>query len=68
VNFGLGQNRQAGYDAVMNKIKTIACLLIVLMAANAKAQAPFVDPASEAGVFGDPKNILFWTPEQQVAG
>lgn len=32
------------------------------------AKAPFIEPADDADHFGAPQNILFWTPEQQVAG
>jgi|TARA_B100000809_G_scaffold167584_1_gene164930 CubicO group peptidase (beta-lactamase class C family) len=32
------------------------------------AQAPFIDPADDEKHFGPSDNILFWTPEQQVAG
>jgi CubicO group peptidase (beta-lactamase class C family) len=34
----------------------------------ASAEAPYLDPAEDASHFGDPRHILFWTPEQQVAG
>jgi len=34
----------------------------------ANAEAPFVDPADDHQHFGDPDEVLFWTPEQQVAG
>ncbi|HKX54633.1 MAG TPA: serine hydrolase [Xanthomonadales bacterium] len=42
--------------------------LLATMVATAQAQAPFVDPSRDAGYLGSPDNILFWTPEQQVAG
>jgi len=32
------------------------------------AKAPHVDPANDPEFFGSPDKILFWTPEQQVAG
>lgn len=32
------------------------------------AQAPFIDPADDVNHFGSPDKMLFWTPEQQVAG
>jgi len=32
------------------------------------AKAPHVDPANDPAHFGPPDKILFWTPEQQVAG
>jgi CubicO group peptidase (beta-lactamase class C family) len=35
---------------------------------NLQAQAPYIDPATDAEYFASPENILFWTPEQKVAG
>lgn len=35
---------------------------------SASAGAPYVDPADDSKHFGSPDNVLFWTPEQQVAG
>jgi CubicO group peptidase (beta-lactamase class C family) len=32
------------------------------------AEAPHIDPADDAKHLGPPDQILFWTPEQQVAG
>jgi len=32
------------------------------------ADAPFIDPADDAKYFGPPDEVLFWTPEQKVAG
>ena len=45
-------------------------LLAILIAFTglAAAKAPFIDPADDTKHFGSPQNILFWTPEQQVAG
>ena len=45
--------------------------LLILLAAlplTTLAGAPYVDPADDETYFGDPNEILFWTPEQQVAG
>lgn len=46
------------------------CLTAVLSLALSPvfAEAPFIDPADDARHFGPPDKILFWTPEQQVAG
>lgn len=53
-------------------MKTVATLLFYLAlsgaCANAWAEAPFIDPADDARHFGPPESILFWTPEQKVAG
>jgi len=48
-------------------------LLPVLLLATfgmtpARAEAPYFDPASDPENFGPPGKLLFWTPEQQVAG
>ena len=32
------------------------------------AEAPYIDPADDHKHFGSPGNLLFWTPDQQVAG
>ncbi len=45
----------------------ISCLFVV-PAFSVWAQAPYMDPALDAEHFGKPETILFWTPEQQVAG
>ena len=42
--------------------------LLVLLAATGFAQAPYIDPSRDPEYFGIPDDILFWTPEQQVAG
>ncbi len=34
----------------------------------ANAAAPYIDPVDDSKHFGSPYNVLFWTPEQQVAG
>jgi CubicO group peptidase (beta-lactamase class C family) len=41
---------------------------LLLLAPAALAGAPYIDPADDAGHFGDPDRILFWTPHEQVAG
>ena len=43
-------------------------VVLTASAASLNAQAPFVDPADDADKLGPPDKILFWTPEQQVAG
>ena len=51
------------------KMKTM--LFVLIFAAGyslAIAQAPYIDPALDAQHFGSPENILFWKPEEQVAG
>jgi CubicO group peptidase (beta-lactamase class C family) len=43
----------------------LTCLLATL---SAHAEAPFIDPAQDAEHFGSIDKVLFWTPEEQVAG
>ena len=42
----------------------------MLLASTLSAQdrAPYIDPNDDAAHFGKVEEILFWTPEQQVAG
>ena len=34
----------------------------------AVSSAPYIDPVNDANHFGNPLDILFWSPEEQVAG
>ena len=45
-----------------------ASLVCVLSTISAYADTPTIDPKDDAKHFGKPENILFWTPEQKVAG
>jgi hypothetical protein len=47
-----------------------AILIVALVAiiSTAQAKAPFIDPSDDPTYYGSPRNILVWTPEQQVAG
>jgi CubicO group peptidase (beta-lactamase class C family) len=45
-----------------------ASLALFLLAPLAAAAAPYVDPDEDAAHFGPIEEILFWTPDQQVAG
>jgi len=45
------------------------CLgLMFSLVSAALTAAPFIDPESDSTHLGSPNNVLFWTPEQQVAG
>jgi CubicO group peptidase (beta-lactamase class C family) len=46
----------------------LAVAFAYLLAAFAHADAPFIDPATDEQHFGPPQEILFWAPEQRVAG
>ena len=46
----------------------IIFIVLSLAAHTATARAPYIDPAEDSKHFGDPEKVLFWTPEQQVAG
>ena len=49
------------------RLATLTALLLAALLAHAQP-APWVDPDEDAEHFGAPENILFWTPQQQVAG
>ena len=42
------------------------CLFVY--APMASADAPYIDPVDDGKYLGSPDNVLFWEPEQQVAG
>ena len=58
----------------MNSKKSLKDLFYVIATclffytSTAFPQAPFIDPADDEKHFGFSDSILFWTPEQQVAG
>jgi CubicO group peptidase (beta-lactamase class C family) len=45
-----------------------AAILGGLLAAATGAKAPYIAPNDDRRHFGDPANILFWTPGEKVAG
>jgi CubicO group peptidase (beta-lactamase class C family) len=45
-----------------------ACLALLQLAALSAIAAPHIDPAEDATHLGPIEEMLFWTPEQQVAG
>ena len=51
----------------MNKNATLS-LLLLGTTQSVFADAPTIDPADDHKYFGPPENVLFWSPEQQVAG
>jgi len=49
--------------------RSLFCLyLFCSYALVANAEAPYIDPADDQKHFGSPDDVLFWAPEQQVAG
>ena len=46
----------------------LAGVTLVFFTTAVRAEAPFIDPDEDSSHFGSPLNILFWTPEQKVAG
>ena len=46
----------------------VSALCLCSYVSVVSAEAPFVDPAGEEKHFGSADNVLFWEPEQQVAG
>ena len=48
---------------------TMYCVLgLSVFGLSAYADAPYINPADDSLHFGSPYNLLYWTPEQQVAG
>ena len=45
-----------------------AAALLLAPTLSAGGSAPYIDPARDSEHFGSVENLLFWTPEQQVAG
>ncbi|MBT8052918.1 MAG: serine hydrolase [Xanthomonadales bacterium] len=48
--------------------KNTVILALCCMPMALQAKAPYVDPSNDENNLGSPARILFWTPEQQVAG
>jgi CubicO group peptidase (beta-lactamase class C family) len=48
--------------------KLLAAAALLWFAPACLAQAPHIDPSEDSRHFGSMDDILFWTPEQQVAG
>ena len=58
-----------GYDSAMKTMITLlAAALLLAPSLSAHNGAPYIDPAHDSEHFGSVENLLFWTPEQQVAG
>ena len=58
-------------DSTVNFTKNrtvVLCASLLCIALPAFAAAPCIDPADDASHLGPPQELLFWTPEQQVAG
>jgi CubicO group peptidase (beta-lactamase class C family) len=53
---------------MIKSLLTFVILALVLFSPASRAQAPSIDPAEDSHHFGSMENVLFWTPEQQVAG
>jgi CubicO group peptidase (beta-lactamase class C family) len=56
----------------INKVLILAgiCCVATFLGwgSRASADAPYIDPADDDKHLGSPNNVLFWEPEQQVAG
>ncbi|MDW3095533.1 MAG: serine hydrolase [Gammaproteobacteria bacterium] len=50
------------------KSKCKVLLLTLFLSFVVNADAPYIDPTEDHKHFGSPNNVLFWTPEEQVAG
>ena len=53
---------------VANTRAAALCAGLLCISWPAFPAAPFIDPADDAEHLGPPQELLFWTPEQQVAG
>jgi CubicO group peptidase (beta-lactamase class C family) len=64
------RSERIGYDSTMKMTSCLASLATHLLCTlpGLAQPAPWVDPDDDAEHFGPVDNILFWTPEQQVAG
>jgi len=51
-----------------HSLAVLASAFILASTQLSGAAAPTIDPADDARHFGSADNILFWTPQQQVAG
>lgn len=49
-------------------LPVLFCLLLTVGPIPLHAEAPVLDQEQDLNHLGDPADILFWTPEQQVAG
>ena len=52
----------------MTRYTRLLAVLLSTFALSAQAEAPWIDPAEDAEHFGEVEKLLFWTPDQQVAG
>ncbi|MEM1143750.1 MAG: serine hydrolase [Pseudomonadota bacterium] len=59
-------------NEMYRKVTTLIGIAVVVilsgLAMTVMAEAPYVDPLDDQKHFGDPSEVLFWTPKQQVAG
>ena len=50
------------------RVAFYVCLALVACAPSGEADRRADDDAEQAAPYGHPDSVLFWTPEQQVAG
>lgn len=55
-------------DEILSFVLTLCVACLASQAGIVNADAPYIDPADDHKHFGSVDNVLFWTPEQQVAG
>ncbi len=55
-------------DKVLNCLIVLCIASLGICAGVASAGAPYIDPADDHKHFGAAEKVLFWTPQQQVAG
>ena len=49
-------------------MKKIMLLCLLSLSFSVSAKGPYVNPAEDLQTLGPPDKLLFWTPQQQVAG
>ena len=55
-------------DKAFGCLALIGTAFLAGCAPNSNSEAPYLDPSEDHKHFGSKDNVLFWTPEQQVAG
>ncbi len=55
-------------DNFLRCLPMLCATCVLSYAPSTTADAPYIDSADDHKHFGSPDNVLFWTPEQQVAG
>jgi CubicO group peptidase (beta-lactamase class C family) len=63
-----GDNEVTNEQPILFRQRILTTILLLCSFRVAAAEAPTLDPADDEKHFGPPAELLFWTPQQQVAG